>query len=296
MGDTVLPAAGQAQDSRSWQVWGIAKQELLYLCWALMEIALLTPVALIFMGWARFWPPGQVALWLLLLMLLPFTLVRFLSALQMARKYQWRVVLVVLLLTLFSTWRLLLFNHLTFLDFSWLADLFTNIGEASSLWARTLILFLLVLLTWWRGLRLVRLHPDLHRAGNRLRAGVLIFVPVALMPHSGGRALGLHAFRPALFPGRSDGRLPDPRRTSRTRTVAASRPASARAGWARYSPPACLLSPPQPCWPRCSAGKRSHFSCSGCPRYAWRSWPQPPWLWAPLSSWRHPYSPSLTFS
>ncbi len=194
MGDTVLPAAGQAQDSRSWQVWGIAKQELLYLCWALMEIALLTPVALIFMGWARFWPPGQVALWLLLLMLLPFTLVRFLSALQMARKYQWRVVLVVLLLTLFSTWRLLLFNHLTFLDFSWLADLFTNIGEASSLWARTLILFLLVLLTWWRGLRLVRLHPDLHRAGNRLRAGVLIFVPVALMPHSGGGPWGFMPF------------------------------------------------------------------------------------------------------
>ncbi len=68
MGDTVLASASRAAKySRSWQVWGVAKQELLYLCWALMEIALLTPIALIFMGWARFWPPGQVALWLLLL-------------------------------------------------------------------------------------------------------------------------------------------------------------------------------------------------------------------------------------
>ena len=186
MSDAVLSAGEQPQASRTWQVWTVAKQELLYLCWALMEIALLTPVALTFMGWARFWPPGQVALWLLLLMLLPFNLVRFLSALHIKRKVQWRVVLGALLLTLLITWRILLFNPLALFDFSWLADLFGNIGESTSLWAQTLILFLLILFLWWRGLRLVQLHPEIHGVGLRLRAGVLIFVPIALLPRSGG--------------------------------------------------------------------------------------------------------------
>jgi len=191
MSDAVLSATGeQQQTSRTWQVWSIAKQELLYLCWALMEIALLTPVALTFMGWTRFWSPGQVALWLLLLMLLPFNLVRFLSTLQMDRKYQWRVVLGALLLTLLVTWRILLFNPLALFDFSWLAELFGNIGDSTSLWARTLILFLLLLFVWWRGLRLVQLHPDIHSVGLRLRAGILIFVPTALLPRSGGSVWG----------------------------------------------------------------------------------------------------------
>jgi len=195
MSDAVLSTTGeQPQTSRTWQVWTVAKQEILYLCWALMEIALLTPVALTFMGWARFWSPGQVTLWLLLLMLLPFNLVRFLSALQMDRKYQWRVVLGALLLTLLLTWRILLFNPLSLFDFSWIAELFGNIGESTSLWARTLILFLLLLFVWWRGLRLVQLHPDIHGVGLRLRAGVLIFVPIALLPRSGGSIWGFMPF------------------------------------------------------------------------------------------------------
>ena len=187
MSDVMFSSASeQPQASRTWQVWSIVKQELLYLCWALMEIALLTPIALVFMVWARFWSPGQVTLWLLLSMLLPFNLVRFLSGLQMARKYQWRIVLAVLLLTLLLTWRVLLFNNLALFDFSWLAELFGNVGESSPLWGRTLILFLLILFVWWRGLRLAQLHPDIHRVGLRLRAGVLIFVPIALLPRSGG--------------------------------------------------------------------------------------------------------------
>jgi hypothetical protein len=195
MSDAVLSATSeQLQASRTWQVWAVAKQEILYLCWALMEIALLTPIALTFMGWARFWSPGQVTLWLLLLMLLPFNLVRFLSALQMDRKYQWRVILVVLLFTLLATWRILLFNPLPLFDFSWLAELFGNIGESNSLWARTLILFLLLLFVWWRGLRLVQLHPDIYSVGLRLRAGILIFVPIALLPRSGGSVWGFMPF------------------------------------------------------------------------------------------------------
>ena len=195
MSDAALSAAGErAQASRTWQVWSIANQELLYLCWALMEIAILTPVALIFMGWARLWPTGQVALWLLLLMLLPFNLVRFLSTLQMERKYQWRVVLGVLLLILLLTWRSLLFNPFALFDLNWLVELFGNVGESGSLWARTLLLFLLILVAWWRGLRLVQLHPDINRIGLRLRAGILFFVPIALFPRSGTSTWGFMPF------------------------------------------------------------------------------------------------------
>jgi hypothetical protein len=195
MGEVVLSSPGeQPQSARAWQIWSIAKQELLYLCWALMEVALLAPVALTFMSWARFWPEGQVGLWLLLLMLLPFNLARILSALQTKKKVQQRFMVGALLLTLLVSWRLLLFGSLSLLDFSWLGDLLANLGESSSLWTRTLTLFLLIIFTWWRGLRLVQLQPDLHKAGFRLRFGILIFVPVALLPRVGGKTWGFLPF------------------------------------------------------------------------------------------------------
>jgi hypothetical protein len=195
MGEAVLtPPGKQAQTDRLWQTWGVAKQELLYLCWSLMEVALLTPIALTFMRWARFWPEGQVTIWLLLLLLLPFNLARLLSALQAGKKAQRRVLIGALLLTLLLTWRALLFPTLGFFDLSWLVDLFTNIGESSSLWTRTLTLFFLILFTWWRGLRLVQLRPDLYKVGLRLRVGILLFVPVALLPRSGGSPWGFLPF------------------------------------------------------------------------------------------------------
>ncbi len=195
MGEAILtPPGEQPRAERLWQIWGVAKQELLYLCWALMAIALLTPVALTFMRWARFWPAGRVAIWLLLLLLLPFNLARLLSALQATKKVQRRVLTVTLLLTLLFTWRALLFPTLAFFDFSWLVDLFINIGESSSLWTRTLTIFFLILFTWWRGLRLVQLKPDLYKVGLRLRLGILLFIPVALLPRTGGSPWGFLPF------------------------------------------------------------------------------------------------------
>ena len=196
MSETVLAAAVDGPPvSRVWQVWGAIKLELLYLCWALMEVALIAPVVLFIMRWARFWPSGQIALWILLLMLLPFNLVRFLSALEIERKYQWRVVLVVLLATLLLAWRLLLFYPWSVLDLSWLADLFGNIGASSGpLWGRALTVFLIVLFMWWRGLSLVQFHPDIDGVGLRLRAGILIFVPIILLPLGRESAWGVMPF------------------------------------------------------------------------------------------------------
>ncbi len=192
---TIEADAANRPISRTWRIWGILKQELLYLTWALMEIALLTPVALFVMRWTRFWPAGQIALWLLLLMLLPFNLVRFLSSLQIKKKHQWRIVLGALVATLFITWRILLFGSRSFLDVDWLGDLYGNVGASGSfLWTRILIIFLLLIFTWWRGLRLVNFHADIQQVGLRLRVGILLFVPLALLPDLRTSAWGVMPF------------------------------------------------------------------------------------------------------
>jgi hypothetical protein len=154
---------------------------LLYLCYALLEVALLTPLALSLMGWARYWPPGQVLLWLLLLMLLPFNLVRLWSFLGLTPRRQLPLMLLALLLTILYSWRTLLYAPPSLLDWGWLRQFFTSLGEAGSLvWARDLSVFFLVLFTWWRGLRLAAREHEINRMGLRLRLGGLILAPLII--------------------------------------------------------------------------------------------------------------------
>jgi hypothetical protein len=144
-------------------------------------VALLTPLALSLMGWARYWPPGQVLLWLLLLMLLPFNLVRLMSYLRLNRARQLRITAVVLVLTILISWRTLLYTSASLLDFGWLRQFFSNVAEAGSLiWTRDLSIFLLILLTWWRGLRLATREHEVNRMGLRLRVGGLIIAPLII--------------------------------------------------------------------------------------------------------------------
>ncbi len=177
--------------SNTWQAWGLIKQELLFLCWALMEVAIIAPFALIVMRWAQFWATGQITLWILLLVLLPFNLVRLLSSLGTTRKFQWRIVFAVLIMVLLITWRGLLYSPRPLLDLGWLGEFSGYLGDLGNpLWARDFTIFLFVLLAWWRGLRLAQLTPDIYRIGFRLRAGVLVLTPLALILHSSGRLLG----------------------------------------------------------------------------------------------------------
>jgi hypothetical protein len=76
-----------------------------------MEIALLTPIVLVILGWARYWPPYQVALWLLLLLLLPFNLIRLMSLMQISVKRQRGLLLIALVIAIFQSWRLLLYDE-----------------------------------------------------------------------------------------------------------------------------------------------------------------------------------------
>jgi hypothetical protein len=162
----------------SW--WGIVRTELLLLSFALIEIALLAPLSLVFMGWARYWPPGMVALWLGFLMFLPLNLIRFMSVLRFDPKIQRRVMFVALLLTIILSWRIL-YSPSSLLDFAWLRQFTGSLAEGGNLlWARDISVFVITIVAWWRGIRLAGRTPDINNAGLRLRLGGLILAPLII--------------------------------------------------------------------------------------------------------------------
>ena len=164
----------------SGRAWGYVQHELLYLTHGLMDAALITPVALALMGWARYWPPGEVLLWLLLIMLLPFNLARLMSALQIPPSRQQSVMAVALLLTIVAVIRSLLHDPQSLFDFRWIAEFYTSLATENGTWARDFSVFVLIVLLWARGIRLATRSFDIQRVGLRLRAGGLIFAPIAI--------------------------------------------------------------------------------------------------------------------
>ncbi len=180
---------------RHWAVWTTLKQELLYISWAVMQVALLAPVALFIMEWARYWPSFQMTLWLLLLMLLPFNLGRLLSALQMSKKWQLRIEFIALIATFLLTWKLLLFPSISIFDLGWFGQIASNFAvSGSQLWTKILILFVILIFTWWRGLSLINFKADIQRVGLLLRVGTLLFIPFSLLPYQRLDVLGVMPF------------------------------------------------------------------------------------------------------
>ncbi len=171
MAESLAPEAGSAPLRSRWR---LLRHELLYLVWALIEIALITPVALAFMPWARLWPPGLVALWLLLLLYIPFNLSRLMSLLEVAIDRQRVIMALSLTLTVLLSWRALLYQPTSLLDFGWLSQFLTFAGSTGNpLWVRNLTLFLLTALMWWRGISLVGRRVDIADVGTRFRLGLL---------------------------------------------------------------------------------------------------------------------------
>lgn len=170
-----LPAATNGFDS----TWARIRHELVYLSFAVQEAALLTPLALVIMAWTRFWPPWLVFLWLLLLMLLPLNLIRLMGVLQLDRTRQQRIMVAAMVVTVFTSWRLLLYEASSPLDVSWLRQFATNMAEGGNLvWTRDLSVFLFTVLAWWRGMRLAVKPLEITNAGLRLRVGGLIIAPI----------------------------------------------------------------------------------------------------------------------
>lgn len=159
-------------------LWGSIQQEIHILTWSLTEVALFTPLAFVVLPWARFWPPGLVALLLLLAMLLSFNLSRTMSLLWLGRELQRNVMVLALILLFLFALRTLLYSAPLSEGESWLARFYDNLGTQQ--WSRDLALFLVITFIWWRGIRLSQQSFGVVRAGLRLRLGGLLLAPVAI--------------------------------------------------------------------------------------------------------------------
>jgi hypothetical protein len=161
--------------------WDYFRYEMLYITWALMEIALFTPLVLSFLRWTRYWPSGAVTIWLVLLMLLPFNLIRLLSLLGLPQERQRYVMIGALLFIALLSMRTLSHETTSLFDMTWLGDFYRSLAEEDSqLWRRDIALFVVTCLVWWRGIRLSYHGPDIDRAGLRLRVGGLLLAPLII--------------------------------------------------------------------------------------------------------------------
>lgn len=162
-------------------LWTYLRHELLYVAWALLEVLLLAPLALSMLGWTSLWPPAAVALWMLLIMLIPFNLNRLLTLYQAPVSQQRKIIFAALLLTILISIRALLYEGTGLFELQWLRELYRHFVEPGNpLWSRDLAVFLLVLFLWWRGLSLTGRSPDIKDMGLRLRVSSLIFAPLVV--------------------------------------------------------------------------------------------------------------------
>jgi hypothetical protein len=162
-------------------LWAYARHELLYLAWALMEVALVAPLALAVLPWTIYWAPVAFAFWLLLVMLIPFNLSRLLTLHQVAIPRQRRIMMAALLLAILTSLRGLLYETSGLFDPSWVAELYRHFVEpANPLWGRDLAVFLLILFLWWRGLSLASRPVDIKDVGLRLRVSSLLILPLVV--------------------------------------------------------------------------------------------------------------------
>lgn len=155
----------------------LLRHELLYVLWAMMEITIIVPLILAIAPWARFWPPEVVALLLLLLMLVPFNLSRLASMFKVTVERQQLFMVFALIATLLVAWRTLLYEANSILDISWLGQFVDHINQGDNpLWSRDLLVFVMVVLVWWRGISLVGRRIDIGDIGLRFRFGILLEV------------------------------------------------------------------------------------------------------------------------
>lgn len=161
-------------------LWRYGRHELLYLAWAGMEWSLITPLALAYMPWARYWSPAGTFLWLLTLSLLPFNLSRLLTVLEMPLNRQRVIMAGGLLLTVLVAWRALLYEGASLFDLGWLGELYDHIPGDNPFWIRDKAVFSLVVLAWWRGLALLGRKIEVENVGLRFRALILFLAPLVI--------------------------------------------------------------------------------------------------------------------
>lgn len=161
--------------------WALFQHELLFLSWGMMDVALLTPLALILMPWARYWPPGLFFLWLLAVMMLSFNLSRSMSALKLRPSIQQTVSALTLMVVVIISLRSLFHQPQSFIDMGWLSEFFASLNTpGDALWLRDAVLFGLIVLMWMRGIQMAGRIFNIHRIGLRLRVGGLLIAPLII--------------------------------------------------------------------------------------------------------------------
>lgn len=176
------PVAAQQDASPARVLWAYVRHELLYICWALMDIALIAPLALGFIFWTREWPLGAFVAWLFLVLLIPFNLSRLMSiaGVQLPRQRNW--IMITFALAFFLGIRTFLFQPQSLFDLSWLGALAGRIvNQPGQLWRREVALFILLAILWARGLALTGRYVAVTEIGFRLRLGGLLFVPIIII-------------------------------------------------------------------------------------------------------------------
>ncbi len=149
------PVAAQQDASAARVLWAYVRHELLYICWALMDIALIAPLALGFISWTRGLPLGAFVAWLFLVLLIPFNLSRLMSiaGVELRRQRNW--IMISFALAFFLGVRSFLFQPQSLFDFSWLGALAGRmVNQPGQLWLREVALFILLAILWARGLAL----------------------------------------------------------------------------------------------------------------------------------------------
>lgn len=176
------PVAAQQDASPGRVLWAYVRHELLYLCWALMDVAIIAPLTLAFISWTRGWPLGAIVVWLFLVLLIPFNLSRLMSIAGVELRRQRRWIMISFALALLLGIRTFLFQTQSVFDLSWLGALAGRVvNEPGQLWRRELALFVLLALLWARGLALTGRYVAVTEIGFRLRLGGLLFVPIVII-------------------------------------------------------------------------------------------------------------------
>jgi hypothetical protein len=177
----VLKAAENTGNATLLAAWRYGRHELLYVCWALMEVALLAPAALAYMPWARLWPHALVTCWLLLVMLLPFNLSRLLSLAKVSVSRQQLFLALGLIILYALAIRSLLSQPMGPLDLGWIAEFVAHLAAPHDpVWSRMVALFIVLTVVWWRGIALIGRSIDTKDLGLRFRLSSLVLAPVAI--------------------------------------------------------------------------------------------------------------------
>ena len=160
------------------RVWALMRFELLYLLWATMEMALITPLALAIFSWTEIFSTGQWAAGVLICIMIPFYLARALTWVNVPRGRQQQILVATAVFLVILSVRNIGYETSSIFDTSWIGQFFRNLAIANdNSWQRDLSLFLLISICWWRGIMLVSYHIDTSRFGLRFSRSSLFLLP-----------------------------------------------------------------------------------------------------------------------